>query len=207
VDDIREGDLDSEIWPAEYLPFNQSPDTFFAVVVRTSQAEQSVLPTLATVIHQIDPNLGTAGEQTMTERANDSETAYLHRSSAWLVGGFAALALLLGVVGLYGVIAYSVSQRTREIGVRMALGAQRGSVYRLILKEAGWLAALGIFLGLVCSVAAATLMRKLLFGTQATDVPTLAAVAAVLAVSALAASYIPARRAVKVDPVVALRYE
>ncbi|HEV2381808.1 MAG TPA: ABC transporter permease [Terriglobia bacterium] len=207
VDDIREGSLDSDVWPAEYLPINQSPDTFFAVVARTSQAEASVLPALAAAIHQIDADIGTASEQTMTQRANDSETAYLHRSSAWLVAGFAALALLLGVVGLYGVIAYSVSQRTREIGVRVALGAQSSSVYRLVLKEAGWLAALGIFLGLVCSVAAATLMRKLLFGTQATDVPTLAAVAAVLAVSALAASYIPARRAVKVDPVVALRYE
>ena len=207
VDDIREGSLDSEIWPAEYLPFNQSPDTFFGVVVRTSQAEQSVLPTLDAAIHQIDPDLGTVGEQTMTERINDSQTAYLHRSSAWLVGGFAALALLLGVVGLYGVIAYSVSQRTREIGVRMALGAQRSSVYKLILKEAGWLTGIGIAVGLVCSVAAATLMRGLLFGTEAWDVPTLAAVAAVLAVSALLASYIPARRAAKVDPMVALRYE
>jgi predicted permease len=207
VDDIREGALDSEIWPAEYLPFNQSPHTYFGVVVRTSQAEQSVLPTLGAVIHQIDPDIGTAGEMTMTERIDGDYTTYLHRSSAWLVGGFAALALLLGVVGLYGVIAYSVSQRTREIGVRMALGAQRGNVYRLILKEAGWLIAVGIAAGLICSVVAATLMRKLLFGTQAWDVPTLAVVAAVLAVSALLASYIPARRATKVDPMEALRYE
>jgi predicted permease len=207
VDDIREGNLDSELLPAEYLPFNQSPDTFFAVVVRTSQAEASVLPTLVAAIRQIDPDIGTAGEQTMTERANNSQTAYLHRSSAWLVGGFAALALLLGVVGLYGVIAYSVSQRTREIGVRMALGAERRTVYQLILKEAAWLTGIGIAVGLVCSVAAAVLMRKLLFGTQAWDVPTLAAVAAVLAVSALLASFIPARRATKVDPMVALRHE
>ncbi|MGO9272188.1 MAG: ADOP family duplicated permease [Terriglobia bacterium] len=207
VDDIREGSLDSELLPAEYEPFNQSPDTFFGVVVRTSQAEQSVLPALVAAIHQIDADLGTAGEQTITERANDSQTAYLHRSSAWLVGGFAALALLLGVVGLYGVIAYSVSQRTREIGVRMALGAQRSTVYKLILKEAGWLTGIGIAVGLGCSVAAATLMRGLLFATDAWDVPTLAAVAAVLAVSALLASYIPARRAAKVDPIVALRYE
>ena len=207
VDDVREGNLDSEIMPAEYLPFNQSPDTFFGVVVRTSQAEATVLPALVAAIHKIDPDIGTAGEQTMTERANNSQTACLHRSSAWLVGGFAAMALLLGVVGLYGVVAYSVSQRTREIGVRMALGAERGSVYRLILREAGWLTTLGIGLGLVCSVAAATLMGKLLFGTQAWDVPTLAAVAAVLGISALLASYIPARRAASVDPVVALRHE
>jgi macrolide transport system ATP-binding/permease protein len=207
VGDIREGALESENWPTEYLPSNQSPDTYFSVVVRTSQAPQSVLTTLDTVIHQIDPGLGTVGEATMEQRIHDSSTAYLHRSSAWLVGGFATLALLLSVVGLYGVIAYSVSQRTREIGVRMALGAQRGAVYRLILNEAGWLAGCGIGLGLLCSVAVAKLMRNLLFGTAATDLPTLLGVAALLAVSALIASCIPARRATKVDPMVALRYE
>jgi ABC-type antimicrobial peptide transport system permease subunit len=123
------------------------------------------------------------------------------------VGGFATLALLLGVIGLYGVIAYSVSQRTREIGVRMALGAQRGSVYGLIMKEAGWLAGVGILAGLLCSIAAATLIRGLLFGVRPWDGGTLGAVCFVLVISALLASYIPARRAASVDPMVALRYE
>lgn len=207
VEDVKDGSLDSEIWPAVYYPFNQSPDTFFSLVVRTSQAEQSVLPAMVAAVHQIDPNLGTMGEATMTQRINQSPSAYLHRSSAWLVGGFAALALLLGVVGLYGVIAYSVSRRTREIGVRMALGAERKAVYRLILKEAGWLTALGIVAGLLCSLAAATLMRKLLFGIRSWDLPTLAAVTAVLGISALLASYIPAHRAASVNPVEALRVE
>ena len=143
----------------------------------------------------------------MTQRINDSQTAYLHRSAAYLVGGFAALALLLGVVGLYGVIAFSVSQRTREIGVRMALGAQRSSVYRLILKEAARLIALGVGVGLAGSVGAATLMGKLLFGVQAWDAETLIAVAMVLAASAMLASYIPARRAASVNPTEALRAE
>jgi ABC-type antimicrobial peptide transport system permease subunit len=143
----------------------------------------------------------------MTALIDDSTAAYLHRSSAWLVSGFAALALLLSVVGLYGVIAYSVSQRTREIGVRMALGAARGTVYRLILKEAASLTGAGIGVGLCCSVGAGVLVRKLLFGTQAWDAPTLAAVALVLGVSALLASYLPARRAASVNPIEALRAE
>jgi macrolide transport system ATP-binding/permease protein len=207
VGDIREGPLDSDIWPAEYLSFNQSPDTFFAVVVRTSQAEQSVLPTLSRAIRGMDPSIGIASEDTMNDRIDDSQTAYLHRSSACLVGGFAALALLLGVVGLYGVISYAVSQRTREIGVRMALGASRGSVYQLILKEAGWLTAVGIGAGLICAVAAAKLMRSLLFGVESWDVPTLCGVALVLGICALCASFVPARRAVLLDPVEVLRAE
>jgi macrolide transport system ATP-binding/permease protein len=207
VEDIREGPLDSKIWPAEYLPFNQSPDTFFAVVLRTSQAEQSVLPTLSLAIRSIDPSIGIDSEDTMCGKIDDSQTAYLHRSSAWLVGGFAALALLLGVVGLYGVISYAVSQRTREIGVRMALGAPPRWVYQLILKEAGWLIAVGIASGLICAVIAATLMHKLLFGVESWDAPTLCGVASVLGLCALCAAFVPARRAASLDPVEVLRAE
>jgi macrolide transport system ATP-binding/permease protein len=123
------------------------------------------------------------------------------------VGGFAGMALLLGVIGLYGVIAYSVSRRTREIGVRMALGAQRRAVYELIMKEAARLTAIGIVGGLIASLGAAVLIRGLLFGVQPWDVATLVCVSAVLSFTALLASYIPARRAAKVDPIVALRYE
>ena len=207
VEDIKEGPLDTPTPAVIYIPFNQSTDNGFGVVVRTSQDERSLLPAISEAIRQIDSDIVTTGTVTMNDRINDSPSAYLHRSSAWLVGGFAVLALVLGVVGLYGVIAYSVSQRTREIGVRMALGAQRSSVYQLILKEAGWLTGFGIGLGLVSSVAAATLMRGMLFGVSSWDVPTLAAVAAVLGVSALLASYIPARRAASVNPVDALRAE
>jgi macrolide transport system ATP-binding/permease protein len=207
VEDVREASLDTETWATEYEPFAQSPDSYFSLVVRTSQDETGMMPSIVAAIHRIDPALGTADEATMGARINDSETAYLHRSSAWLVGGFAVLALVLSVVGLYGVIAYSVSQRTREIGVRMALGAKRGSVYGLILREAGWLAGWGIVAGLGCAVGAAMLMRSLLFGTAAWDVGTLGSVAAVLGVSAMVASYLPARRAAMVNPVEALRAE
>jgi macrolide transport system ATP-binding/permease protein len=162
---------------------------------------------LSTTFHQIDPNIATKGGARLIDVIYDSQSAYLHRSSAWLVGGFGVLALLLGVVGLYGVMAYSVSQRTREIGVRMALGADRGSVYQLILKEAMWLTACGIVLGLACSVAASALIRGLLFGVQLWNAPTLIAVAAVVGISAILASYLPARRAAAVNPVEALRAE
>jgi macrolide transport system ATP-binding/permease protein len=207
VEDVKDGSLDSETWPAVYYPFNQNTDTYFSLVVRTSQTEKSVLPTLVTAVHEVDPGIGTMDESTMTDRISNSPTSYMHRSSAWLVGSFAAMALVLGVVGLYGVIAYSVNQRTREIGVRMALGAQRSSVYRLIMNEAGRLAGAGIGAGILCSIGAATLIRGLLFGVQAWDAATLIAVSAVLTISALVASYVPARRAAKLDPLVALRYE
>ena len=207
VEDVKDGSLDSEIWPAVYYPFNQNTDNFFSLVARTSQSEGSLLPAMVAAVHEVDAGIGTINETTMASKISDSPTAYLHRSSAWLVGGFAFLALLLGVVGLYGVIAYSVTQRTREIGVRMALGAQRGAVYQLILKEAGWLAGLGIAAGLVGSIGAATLIRGLLFGVQAWDATTLVSVSVVLATAAMLASYIPARRAARVDPMVALRYE
>jgi ABC-type antimicrobial peptide transport system permease subunit len=114
---------------------------------------------------------------------------------------------LLGAIGLYGVIAYSVSRRTREIGVRMALGAQRGAVYRLVLGQAGFVAAVGIVVGLGCAAPAAALLRGLLFGVQVWDVWMLGGVAVLLGICALAASYVPARRAASVNPVEALRAE
>jgi predicted permease len=207
VDDIKEGPLDQPMRPAMYTPFAQDPDTSFFLLVRGSQPEDSMLSAMAASIHRIDPRIAISEEESMTERVNESPAMYLHRSSAWLVGGFAALALLLGSVGLYGVLAYSVSQRTREIGVRVALGAQRSSIYQLVLKEAGWLTAAGILVGLACSVPAAMLMRSLLFGVQSWDVQILVLVAAVLGAAAMLASYLPARWAASVNPVEALRAE
>jgi macrolide transport system ATP-binding/permease protein len=207
VEDVKDGSLDTATWPAMYYPFNQGTDTYFSLVVRTSQSEQSVLPALVRAIREVDPGIGTMNPTTMKARINESPSAYLHRSSAWLVGGFAFLALLLGVVGLYGVISYSVTQRTREIGVRMALGAQRDSVLQLVMKEAGGLAATGIVVGLLCALGVSSLMGALLFGVQSWDAATLAGVSVVLAASSLMASYLPARRAASVDPMEALRYE
>jgi macrolide transport system ATP-binding/permease protein len=207
VDDVKEGALDQERWPAIYFAFNQGPDLSYGIAVRTSQDAGAVLPMITATIRGIDPGIGVWDEMTMTGKIENSAAAYLHRSAAWLVGGFASLALVLSVVGLYGVIAYSVSQRTREIGVRMALGAQKGSVYGMVLREAGWLIGAGVLVGLGCSLGAGMLMRTLLFGVKAWDAPTLMAVAVVLAGFALMASYVPARRAASVNPVEALRAE
>ncbi len=207
VADFKDAGLEQVQWPTEYFHFNQNTDTYFSVLVRTRQDEHTILPVLAATIHKVSPDVAVELESTMTDRMNNSQTAYIHRSTAYLVGGFAVLALVLGVVGLYGVIAYSVSQRTREIGVRMALGAQRSSVYRLVLGEAGRLIAVGVVVGLAGAVGAARLMGKLLFGVQAWDVGTLVGVALVLGAAALFASYFPARRAASVNPTEALRSE
>ena len=207
IDDIQEGQLDAAPRGAMYVPIYQQSFSGFVVLVRTAQNEQSLLPSLAAALHEIDPEMAVFDPMTMEQKIHDAPATYLHRSSAWLVGGFATLALLLGVVGLYGVIAYSVSQRTREIGVRMALGAERASVYRLVLREAGRLIAAGLAAGIAASVGAALLMRKLLFGVEAWDAGTLAAVAVVIVCAALLASFMPARRAASVSPADALRAE
>jgi macrolide transport system ATP-binding/permease protein len=207
VADVREGPLDVDVWPAEYFPINQTEDRDFTLVVRTHQDPGAMLPVLVSTLHQIDLNLGVSDEETMSEQIDSTQTAFLHRFSAWLVGGFAMLAMILAIVGLYGVIAYSVSQRTREIGVRIALGAQRNSIYRLILHEAGRLAAIGLGAGILCSFGTGRLIGTLLFGVRPWDISTLGLVTGALLGSALLACYIPARRAAKVDPMVALRYE
>jgi predicted permease len=207
VADVREGALDNEVWPAEYQAIYQTPGTYFAIAVRTAQDEKPLLPVLVSTLRQIDSNLGVFGEQTMQQQIDDTQAALMHRFSTWLVGGFAVMALVLGLVGLYGVIAYSVSQRTREIGVRMALGAQRSMVYQMVMGQAGWLTLIGVGLGLMCSVGTSLLIRKVLFGVAAWDVPTLAAVAALLTAASLLASFLPARRAASVNPCEALRTE
>lgn len=205
IADFREGALDDALWPAEYFPIYRNPDLDIAVVARTRGEAGALLPEMVRTLRATSSTIGVYGEVTMEEQISASPSALMHQFSTWLVGGFAAMALLLCVVGLYGVVAYSVSQRTREIGIRMALGAERAAVLQSILKEASWLAACGISVGLGCAVAAGTLMKSLLFGVQPWDAPTLAAVAAVLAIAALVSSFLPARKAAAVNPVDALR--
>jgi predicted permease len=207
VEDVMEGQIDTVPRPVLYRPFEQSSGSYFFVVARTTQAEAPLVTAVSQVIRQVDPDVVTFGGQTMSERIARSPAAYLHRSSAWLVSGFALIALALSVIGLYGVVAYSVGQRTREIGIRMALGAEKAGVYRLVLGEAGRLAVFGIAIGLACALAVTRLMQGLLFGVAPWDAATLAGVATVLGGCALVASYLPARRAASIDAAEALRSE
>jgi ABC-type antimicrobial peptide transport system permease subunit len=148
---------------------------------------------------------GIYGVQTMESLISDSLAA--RRFAMILLGAFAALAMVLASVGIYGVIAYVVGQRTQEIGIRMALGAQRNDVLRLILWQGTRLALLGICIGIVGALALTRLMTKLLYGVSATDPLTFAGLALILAAVAIAACCLPARKAMRVDPMVALRYE
>jgi ABC-type antimicrobial peptide transport system permease subunit len=190
-----------------YTAYNQIPDSDIFVTLRTSNSNENLLRSMAKVIHQIDSRIVADGADTMQSRINHTPSAYLHRAAAWIVAGFASLALLLGSVGTYGVVSYSVGQRTREMGVRMALGAQRGSIYRMVLMEGGRLVVIGTLGGLVCSFVVTRLLRSLLFGISRWDAGTLVAVTVILVSAALAASYVPARRAASIDPAKALRAE
>jgi macrolide transport system ATP-binding/permease protein len=207
VDDIREGALDDPLAPAVYFSVNQNPGNSFFLVVRTAQDPIAALPAIVAAIHRLDPAIGVRNEFTMIEHIHDSQASYLHSSTAWFVGGFAVCALLLGVIGLYGVIAYSVSQRTREIGVRMALGAQRSSIGRLILREAAYLVLFGLVFGIPASFFIGRLLRSFLFGVSSWDLSVLTGVSATLAAATLIAAWIPARRAAATDPIEALRNE
>jgi putative ABC transport system permease protein len=186
-------------------------DVYFAggwtpfLVVRTASDPVSVAATVRDVVHKVDPNLPITHTTTMDGLMSDSVSP--RRFSAVLVGIFAALALFLAAIGIYGVMSYTVSQRTQEIGVRMALGAQLASVRGMILGQTLKLTLIGVGLGLTGAFVVARFLTSLLFGVGTYDPVTFVGVALLLVGVAMAASYIPARRAMRVDPIVALRYE
>jgi predicted permease len=204
VDDVREGPLDEEVWPTVYYPFDQDVDRTFALVVRSATGA-AILPSVTAAVGEVDPGIGRFGAASLPDRIAASPGASLRRSVGWLIAGFAAVALLLAVVGLYGVIAYSVEQRRREIGVRLALGASRERVARMVLGESGRVAADGIAAGLAATAGAGTLLQPLLFATSPRDGPVLGTAALVLGAGALLGGYLPARRAASVDPLEAIR--
>jgi len=191
--------------PYIYQPLLQSYDPRMTLVVRTKGEPQSVAGVVRQQIHALDANLPIADVKTLRDQLDLS--LFPSRVAAWTLGGFGVLALLLAAIGIYGVVSYSVAQRTREIGVRMALGAREKDVLRMVLGEGFLVIAIGLALGLLLAVAATRVIAGFLYGVGATDPITFVTVPLLLGIIALVASYIPARRATKVDPLAALRYE
>jgi putative ABC transport system permease protein len=205
IGDTKQQGLASEVLPEATASALQWPRFMMTLVLRTSVDPVSLVSAVRKQVSDLDKNLPVYGVQTMDDMFS-AELAS-QRFNAGALAGFAGLAVLLAGVGIYGVMAYAVSQRTREMGVRMALGAGRGNVLRMILNQGLRLAVIGVALGLVASFLLTRLMSGLLFGVKSTDPQTFVLVTVALLVVALAACWIPARRATGVDPVIALRYE
>ncbi len=192
--------------PEFYVPFAQDSDSYTEIVVRTSQPEPTGVETMIRrAVHENDPQQFVPEIKPLSRLV--SQTLSQSRFNTGLLGAFAAVAMILAAVGIYGVIAYNVVQRTKEIGIRMALGAQQRQMLTMILTQSLAMVAIGIAVGLVGAFAATRLLRALLFGVGTTDLLTYSAVVLLLGLAALFAGLVPARRAMRVDPVVALRYE
>jgi putative ABC transport system permease protein len=205
VGNVLHNGLGESISLESYLPFPQNPWSYVGLAVRTHGDPGTVYGAVRSLVAQIDPELPVHDMRPMEQVV--AETMASRRLTLWLVGAFAALALILASVGIYGVMSYAVTERVHEIGVRMALGAQRGDVLRLVVGHGMRHAAIGLLLGSVAAFFAARAMTTLLFGIRPSDPLTFIGIAFVLALAALAACYIPARRATSVDPMVALHYE
>jgi putative ABC transport system permease protein len=205
VGDIRQTGLGSEPRAAVYIPMEQNTGFSFALVVRATGEAGALEPAVRAVFRDVDPTLPVYQVRSMEDVLAASLST--RRFTLTLLSLFGALALTLAAVGIYGVFACSVAARTREIGIRMALGAERGAVLGEVLKRASALALFGLAAGLAASLALTRLLSSLLFGITATDPLTLASVAGALALVALGASFVPARRAASVDPALTLRAE
>jgi len=202
---VKTNGLDAAVGPMIYWPYFQFPQDFNTVVVRSNRDPLQLVPALKSAIWSVDKNQPIAKIEMMDQIL--SESLAQRRLYLLLLGVFSAAALLLAALGIYGMVSYSVSQRAHEMGIRMAVGAERWDVLRLVLGEGGKIALLGIGSGIAAALALTRLMSSLLFGVSAADPETFACVAALLALIAMAACYIPARRATRVDPMVALRHE
>jgi putative ABC transport system permease protein len=208
--DMRHSGLDAEVNPTIFVPYLQPRLPAFAVgsmflVVRSKLDAASLVTPVRAEVLAMDKDQPITNVSTMRERLARSMAE--RRFQMLLFGLFGGAALILSTIGIYGVMSYTVTQRSREIGVRMALGAQQTDVFKLVIGQGMLLALIGVGLGLVGAFALTRLMSSLLFGVSATDPLTFSVIALLLAAVALLACYLPARRATKVDPMVALRYE
>jgi len=205
VRDVKTRDLAENAGPQLYTPFVQRPWPFLAVVARTTGDPVALSATLRQAVAAVDPDLAAGDVRTIDDYL--AQSVATPRFNATLIAGFAGLALFLAGCGLYGVMSYAVAQRSREIGIRMALGAQPGDVRGLVVSQALKMGLAGLMVGLVAAFAATRLLGSLLFGVGPSDPATFAAMCTLLLAVVLVAAYLPARRATRVDPMVALRAE
>jgi len=208
VGDVSTWGVRQKSLPAAYYPFSRSLGdgrAYGALSIRASTPPAAMVPAVRKNLHELDSSLSIFNPRTMEEVISESMQDVSIQT--WLLGSFAGVALLLAAVGLYSVLAYLVNQSTREIGIRMALGAQQSHVLRLVMGHAAVLTGAGILCGVLGSLLLTRFIESLLYGIHGRDPITFTAVVAVLAGIALLASYVPARRAMRVDPMVALRYE
>jgi predicted permease len=206
--DVKHHLEDQRLPESAWIPYTQATTEMYGqmnFLVRTTTAPASVIPALLEQARSVDKSLPLVGVE--TQEAEVDEYLGDQRSMATLLSFFAALALALATIGLYGTMSYAVGRRTRELGIRFALGAQRGEVLRMVLRETMSLAAIGVAIGVPVALAAARLLSSMLFGVKTTDAATVSTVILVMSATALLAGYLPARRATRIDPIVALRYE
>ncbi len=207
VGNVAQDDLAGPPVAVIYVANEQGPSTYLTYMVRTAGDPAAFVGSAQAALHQMDQQLPLIQPQTMEHFTNQTAAVFLRRYPSLVIGSFAGLALILAMIGLYGLISYTVQQRTREIGIRMALGAQPADVLKLVIGQGIGAVLAGVALGVVAALALTQLMASLLFGVRPTDLVTFAGVAVILTCVALAASYIPARRATRTDPLNALRHE
>jgi len=209
VGDVHHFGLDTPAEAQVYVPFTRNVWGHMSLVVRTAVAPAGFLATLGRSVRQVDPDIPMtlSGSRSAAETIDITTGLESRQLDTWLLGSFAAAALLLAAIGIYGLLAYAVGQRRRELGIRLALGASRGDVMSQVVGDGIRLAAAGIGLGVLIALAVTRLLTALLYGVGASDPMTFVGVVALLTVVSLVASYLPARRAAKLDPVVALRSE
>jgi putative ABC transport system permease protein len=205
VKDVKSDGLDAESTPEMYMPYSQNVSSGMTLVVRTLSNPSNSVAAVREQVQSIDKDQPVYDIRTLAQLLG--EAVAQRRLNMLLLGAFALIALLLATSGIFGLMTYMVTQRTREIGIRMALGAQKSDILKLIFGRGMSLTMIGLGVGLAAAFALTRLMSSLLFGVSATDPLTFLSVASLLAIVALIACYIPARRAMKVDPLIALRYE